>query len=118
MIKSDDVLPLSWKFYIAIMAVSCYDCEYLIKILEDQFLLVNGDIDWLTQGLKSVDPKLQRISKLNEIMAYQAWRLNENHIKELVKGEEDGTLNWTVHQVLKAGVILAYYHSLCGFVYG
>mmetsp|Transcript_42704 Transcript_42704/g.30800 ORF Transcript_42704/g.30800 Transcript_42704/m.30800 type:complete len:80 (+) Transcript_42704:843-1082(+) len=79
------------------MAVSCYDCEYLIKILEDQFLLVNGDIDWLTQGLKSVDPKLQRISKLNEIMAYQAWRLNENHIKELIKGEEDGTLNWTVH---------------------
>lgn len=58
MITGDDVLPLTWKFYIAIMAVSCYDCEYLIKILEDQFLLYNGDIDWLTQGLKSVDPKL------------------------------------------------------------
>jgi PA26 p53-induced protein (sestrin) len=27
-----DVLPLTWKYYISIMAVSCYECEYLLKI--------------------------------------------------------------------------------------
>lgn len=30
--NSDDVLPITWKYYISIMAVSCYDCEYLLKI--------------------------------------------------------------------------------------
>lgn len=40
------------------MAVSCYECEYLLKIQEEQFLINGGDISWLTGGLKKIDPKL------------------------------------------------------------
>lgn len=56
--EKDDVLPIAWKYYIAIMAVSCYDCEYLLKILEEQFILNNGNVEWLTSGLSQVDKKL------------------------------------------------------------
>ncbi len=28
LMENKDVLPITWKYYIAIMAVSCYDCEY------------------------------------------------------------------------------------------
>jgi sestrin len=64
------ILPITWKFYIAIMAVSCYDCEYLMFLLTEQFILHGGDIEWITLGLKSVDPKLQRIATLNEVLAH------------------------------------------------
>lgn len=30
-----DLLPITWKYYISIMAVSCYECDYLLKILEE-----------------------------------------------------------------------------------
>jgi len=38
------------------MAVSCYNCEYLINILEENFVLNGGNIDWISNGLKVVDP--------------------------------------------------------------
>jgi hypothetical protein len=44
LMEGDEVLPASWKYYIGIMAVSCYECEYLLKILEEQFLLNSGDV--------------------------------------------------------------------------
>ena len=56
--REEDVLPVPWKYYIAIMAVSCYQNYYLIKILEEQFLLNGGNIEWLTDGLKKVHKKL------------------------------------------------------------
>jgi sestrin 2 len=70
------------------MAVSCYDCEYLLKIQEEQFLLCGGEISWLTEGLQKVDPKLQRISELNEMMAYRPWIISPVHIEYLARGEQ------------------------------
>ena len=28
LMNNDDILPITWKYYIAIMAVSCYECDY------------------------------------------------------------------------------------------
>ena len=33
--RQDDALPVTWKYFLSIMAVSLYDCEYLLKILEE-----------------------------------------------------------------------------------
>lgn len=87
MMNKQDILPITWKYYLSIMAVSCYECEYLLKIQEEQFLLNGGDVSWLTEGLKIVDPKLQRISELNELIAYRPWALSSTHIEYLAKGE-------------------------------
>lgn len=51
LMHNDEILPITWKYYIAIMAVSCYECDHLIKLLEEQFLINNGNIEWLTNGL-------------------------------------------------------------------
>lgn len=29
LMETEDVLPITWKYYIAIMAVCCYECEYI-----------------------------------------------------------------------------------------
>lgn len=58
------------NYYLAIMAVSCYECEYLLYILQEQFLLADGPLEWLVFGLEKVNPKLRRIAELNEMLAY------------------------------------------------
>jgi hypothetical protein len=80
-----DVLPVSWRYYIAIMAVSCYECEYLLKLLEEQFLLNGGEVEWLSLGLKRADKKLKVLSELNELMAFKPWVISDLHIEQLVK---------------------------------
>lgn len=62
------------------MAVSCYDCEYLLKILEEQFLLYGGNVSWLTEGLKAIDPKLARLGDFNELLAFRPWSLTKSGI--------------------------------------
>jgi hypothetical protein len=37
-------LDLKTKLYLGIMAVSCFNCTYLMNILEEQFVLNGGDI--------------------------------------------------------------------------
>jgi len=111
--NEDEILPPAWKYYIAIQAVSCYECEYLLKILEEQYLLNGGRMDWITEGLKKVDPKLQKLAELNEILAFKPWTLSGTNLEKLIKGS-----NWSLPEVIVAGIILADYHSLCGFVQG
>lgn len=77
---SQDVLSLEHKLYLAIMAVSCYQCDYLLNILEEQFVLEGGDLAWITEGLAKVDPRLARFSELNEIMAFRPWAVTTSHL--------------------------------------
>ena len=44
--------------------------------------------------------------------------MNEEHFNFLIKGGEDHNENWTVHEVLKATVILSTYHGICGLCFG
>jgi len=68
------------NYYIAIMAVSCYKCEYLLYILQEQFLLNGGPLEWLIFGLEKVDPKIRRLGEVNEILAFKPWSINQEHI--------------------------------------
>ena len=43
-------------------------------------MLEGGDLNWITEGLKKVDPRLARFSELNEIMAYRPWALSMSHV--------------------------------------
>lgn len=45
---------MPYKHYIGIMAASCFECESLVNILEEQFIIQNGDPEWLIKGLKAV----------------------------------------------------------------
>ncbi len=113
--RQDDALPVTWKYYLSIMAVSLYDCEYLLKILEEQFLLYGGDVSWLTHGLSKTDQKLKRLGDLNEILAFRPWSLE---LPSMIEGLTIGDNSWSIPEILLAGAILAQYHSLCGLIFG
>jgi hypothetical protein len=80
LMNCSSVLPATHRYYLAIMAVSCYNCDYLLKILEEQFILHDGDPKWLHFGLKVVDPKLRLIAELNETIAHKPWKLYTDQI--------------------------------------
>lgn len=78
--EDDDVLRLDQKLYLAIMAVSCYQCDYLLNLLEEQFILEGGDLNAISEGLSRVDQSLARFSELNEILAFRPWAMQTNHL--------------------------------------
>lgn len=78
--EDDDVLRLDQKLYLAIMAVSCYQCDYLLNLLEEQFILEGGDLNAISDGLSRVDQSLARFSELNEILAFRPWAMQTNHL--------------------------------------
>jgi hypothetical protein len=76
----EDVLSLDMKLYLGIMAVSCFNCEYMLNILEEQFVLNGGNLEWITGGLKKIDPRLAKFAEINEILAFKPWQLQSKHI--------------------------------------
>ena len=105
------------KLYLGIMAVSCFNCEYMLNILEEQFVLNGGNLEWITGGLKKVDPRLAKFSEINEILAFKPWQLQSKHIQNLLKKDDNG-LSWNFQQVLMGCIVLIHYHSMCCFVQG
>jgi hypothetical protein len=84
------ILSLEVKLYIGIMAVSCYNCEYLLNILEENFILNGGNLDWITGGLKCVDPRVAKFAEINEVLAFKPWMLNARHIESLLYKDANG----------------------------
>ena len=78
--NNQSMLPIAHRYYLAIMAVSCYNCEYLIKILEEQFVLNEGDPQWLAQGILAVDPKLRVLATLNQTLAHKPWIIDHRFV--------------------------------------
>ena len=77
-------LPFDWRFYIAIMAVSCYGCNYLFNHLSHQFMTYGGEKEWLISGIEAAPMKIKNLRELNSILAYKPWALrssSSNHIK-------------------------------------
>jgi len=52
----------------------------MLNILEEQFVLNGGNLEWITGGLKKVDPRLAKFAEINEILAFKPWQLQSKHI--------------------------------------
>lgn len=113
LMKANGPLPLHWRNYIAIMAASRHNCDYLVRRQETEFLLNGGDPEWL-KGLDHVPPKLANLAQFNAIVAHQPWLLNKFHVENLVTGQDA----WSVAELVHAVTLMCHFHSLSGFVFG
>lgn len=80
-------------------------------------MLGGGDLQWITEGLKKVEPRLAKFAEINEMMAYKPWAITPIHIERLMKRDENGH-GWNVQQVLVGCCVLSHFHGLCSFVLG
>lgn len=81
LMNEDGFIPKSWRYYIALMAVSTMKSEYLFKILEEGFLESGGDESWLIYGLDVIPEKLSKLSRINNLLAHQPWKIITDDIK-------------------------------------
>ena len=51
-------LPISWRYYIAIMTISQSNCEYLVYFIKEIFVASGGDYNWLIKGFTAVPKKI------------------------------------------------------------
>jgi len=105
-------VPITWRYYIAMMAVSTINCYYLFKNLQEMFLIKGGDEDWIILGLQAVPKKLQMLSKVNNILAHQPWKLTVRDINDLIT-EKNG---WNRDEFIHAALILINFHRLAAIV--
>jgi hypothetical protein len=110
----NDCIPVTWKYYLAIMAVSSIKCEFMFKYLEIEFLLKGGDKNWLIQGLEAVPPKIKKLEKLNNIFANQPWKIKIQDLNEVYsKCDKSG---WSQNELVIAMTILFNFHRIATIV--
>ena len=81
LMNEDGYLPRVWRIYIALMTISSIKCEYLFRILEEEYLESGGDESWLIYGLDVIPEKLKRISYFCSVISNQPWKINKEMIE-------------------------------------
>jgi hypothetical protein len=89
------VLNIDQKLFLGIMAVSCYKCDYLLNLLEEQFVQQGGNLEWLADGLAGADKNLIKFAEINELLAFKPWVVNDKIIEKLLAKDENG-FSWNV----------------------
>jgi len=112
MFKQDGPLPILWRQYVAIMAASRYNCDYLVYLHRRQFLLSGGDPAWLL-GVHNAPQKLRRLLNINAILAHQPWLINTDDIAHLV---EEASTTFSVPELLLCMCIMSSIHAQAGFI--
>ncbi|KAI8360608.1 PA26 p53-induced protein-domain-containing protein [Mortierella sp. GBAus27b] len=117
MMNGPGPIPKPWRCYLAIMAASQYNCQYMVSMMKLDYLTSGGDPTWLN-GLQYTTQKIRNLAKLNGLMAHQPWLLKPRHIQELVCRESNHNPHnvWTISELAQAVVILATVHSISMFV--
>ena len=111
--KSDGPLPKPHRHFVAMMAASAYNCEYLVRNEAQQFLMNGGESDWLRDARQNVPKKLQALSTINVVMAHRPWALDASHIENVIVSGR-----MSAAELVHALIILATYHSLPSLVFG
>jgi hypothetical protein len=107
---SNGFIPITWKYYLGIMAASTMKCEFLFGYLEEEFLLNGGNEEWLVKGLEIIPEKLHKIDRINNIIAHQPWKLNEKDILE-ISGKNNQNM-WNNNEIVEAILILVNFYRL------
>uniref|UniRef100_A0A2C9JWA9 Sestrin n=1 Tax=Biomphalaria glabrata TaxID=6526 RepID=A0A2C9JWA9_BIOGL len=113
LLREDGPLPYDYRHYIAIIAAARHHCIYLVKLHEQEFLLRNGNPEWL-KGIAYAPRKIQDLYEINKILAHRPWLINKEHMMKLLKTPEP----WSLSELMHAIILLTHFHSLCSFVYG
>lgn len=105
------IIPETWRYFIAIMAVSTIRCEYLLRSLQETFLTKGGDENWLIYGVDFVPDKLKKLIKVNNMLAHQPWKITSIEINEII-----GKHSWNRDEFVHASLIMINYHKLASIV--
>eukprot|EP00088_Acartia_fossae_P005036 TRINITY_DN12201_c0_g3_i1.p1 TRINITY_DN12201_c0_g3~~TRINITY_DN12201_c0_g3_i1.p1 ORF type:complete len:508 (+),score=92.85 TRINITY_DN12201_c0_g3_i1:90-1613(+) len=114
LLRGDVPLSVPVRHYVAVMAASQHSCHNLVSAHRTEFLNAGGPPDWLETGLSAVNSKLQKLGKINDILAHQPWTITPSHIEEITR--PGGKDNWSLSELVYAIVLMAHFHSFSSFI--
>jgi len=112
LMKQPGPLSIPLRHYCAIIAASRYDCDYLLKQQEMEFLLNGGDPAWL-KGYDSLPKRMQALVTFASQLIHVPWKLGKENMEYLIKQEQ-----WSVAELVHAICVLSTSASLCSFIQG
>ena len=84
-----------------------------MRTLEEIFILQGGDESWILNGLTSTPEKIQSLSKLNNILAHQPWKLDLSLIEDIYKFENShSSSKWNFNELVHACLIMVKFQKL------
>eukprot|EP01091_Cochliopodium_minus_P016544 TRINITY_DN6241_c0_g2_i1.p1 TRINITY_DN6241_c0_g2~~TRINITY_DN6241_c0_g2_i1.p1 ORF type:complete len:576 (+),score=135.49 TRINITY_DN6241_c0_g2_i1:183-1730(+) len=119
LMNMDGPLPFYWRNYIAILAAARFNCDYLVRLQQEEFLSNGGDKEWLEKGLKasSMPKKIVALAEFNALLAHCPWKVGNENISELIQGGEVNEA-WGLNELVHAILIIIQFHCLSGIVFG
>lgn len=99
------------KLYLSIMAAAQCSCQYFVSYFAKKFLQLGQNPEWI-EGLHKAPRKIQRLGKINALLAHQPWRLRQEDIEELLgrskESIDNGDLSdqWTMGELVQTICIL------------
>lgn len=119
--------PPGIGYLLAIMAVKQHDCTYLARNLEHEYKIrgFGNQNGYGKSGVPSIFSfsdlplKLQKLNKLNYILAKRPWSLECSDFREVMvaKSKESNEDFWNFEELLMALMIFTHYHTKCSLVF-
>ncbi|EER08123.1 p53 regulated pa26 nuclear protein sestrin, putative [Perkinsus marinus ATCC 50983] len=103
-------LQLHWRHFIAMMAASRHNCEYLVRNQMELFLASGGDVAWLTDPT-TIPKQLRALHDVNLILCHKPWELKQRHMEDLLRV-------WSKADLVVALAILSTFHTLPVVAFG
>jgi len=114
LLHGDVPLSLPLRHFVAMISASQHSCHPLVSYHRSEFVSAGGPVEWLDAGLPGASTKLQKLGKINQILAHQPWTIQPNHIEEITRsGSKD---NWSLSELVYAIVLMAHFHSFSSFI--
>jgi len=114
-------------YLLAIMAVKQHDCTYLARNLEHEYKIrgFGNQNGYGNSGVPSIFSfsdlplKLQKLNKLNYILAKRPWSLECSDFREVMVAKNGETVEnfWNFEELLMALMIFTHYHTKCSLVF-
>ena len=110
--KRSSLNPSGIGYILAIMAVKQYDCTYLARNLELEWLQ-RSNTSLKLRTFNDLPRKLQKLNRINYLMANQPWALSCEDFKEAMFDEQSPNDAWQFEELSMALLLFAHYHAKC-----
>mmetsp|Transcript_25901 Transcript_25901/g.45999 ORF Transcript_25901/g.45999 Transcript_25901/m.45999 type:complete len:537 (-) Transcript_25901:214-1824(-) len=112
LMHGEGALSLPIRNYLAILASSLHDCEYLVSLQQSEFVFNRGDPTWL-EGIHRAPDRVKGIMTLARRLAHEPWKISSKDIAEQIE-----VYKWTLAELVQTIAILCTFFSLSGLTFG
>ena len=112
-LNKESSISLHKKLFLGIIAASSLQSKFLYSELEREYLINEGNEEWLIHGLDVAEKKYAKYAKINNILLNQPWALKKGDIIEVYNPKDPSA---KLSEFIEACLILTSYQRLASII--